>query len=574
MRKFSVTLAGVIALAAGCADAPTSVSNEGRVEMRFLTPATVRTVVVTVAGPGITPALVRNIPIGTDSTARDTLTLPAGSSRAFRVQAFDSLAVETHRADTVLTVQAGANTLLALRLVPLSSQLGITITFGGFTLTIADTSLRQLEVGDTAQLDATLRAPNGTSMSADSLVLASTNPGVLRVEGRTAIAVRAGDARLVASISGAAAGVGVRVRDRVFAPPGVLALGGTHTCALDINGAMHCWGGAGYGELGDGSSGTRTVPNPVNTSLKFTQVAVGARHTCGLASDGKAHCWGAAGTLGDGSSQNRTVPGPVSGDHIFTTIVGGGVVTCGVVSTGGSLCWGGNEYGGVGDGTRTLRLTPVAVSSQESFVAFAPGGHHLNSHTCALKADGAARCWGYNAEGQLGTGSRDDSSVPVAVSGGLSFVRLSVGIRQTCGLTASGTLHCWGGNEFGQLGDSTTVARTIPVRVIGGRRFSAVAAGGLHSCALEPTGAAYCWGDNREGQLGDGTATSRVSPVPVKGGLRFVAIGAGNAHTCGLTDKGDAYCWGWNISGQLGNGNTATQREPVKASGGVVFRTR
>lgn len=569
MRRIFGLLAAGLALSAGCADGPTSVTKEGRVLMQFLTPATVRTVVVSVSGPGITPAIVRNIPIGADSAARDTITVPAGSGRAFRVQAFDSLAVETHRGDTTVTLQPGTNPALALRLVPLSSQLGITVTFGGYRLTLADTTLRQLEVGDTAVLAATLRAPNGSLVPADSLVLASTNPGVLRIEGRTAVGVRDGEARFVASHRGAVASVAVRVRSRVFAPQGLIEAGATHNCAIATSGAMYCWGGAGYGELGDGSSGSRTVPTAVSTSLTFLQVATGARHTCGLASDGSAHCWGAAGTLGDGSSQNRTVPGPVSGDHRFSTLVGGGVATCGVASNGSTLCWGGNAYGGVGDGTRFDRSTPVQVSSGESFVALAPGGHHLNWHMCALLADGAARCWGYNAEGQLGTGTRDDSNVPVAVSGSLRFTRLSVGVRHTCGLTATGSVHCWGGNEYGQLGDSTTIARTVPVEVSGGRRFNVVAAGAWHVCALASSGAAFCWGLNNEGQLGDGTSTDRAKPVPVQGGLRFVALAAGDGHTCGLTDEGAAYCWGGR-----GSGSTSVSLTPVQVPGGVVFRTQ
>jgi alpha-tubulin suppressor-like RCC1 family protein len=37
------------------------------------------------------------------------------------------------------------------------------------------------------------------------------------------------------------------------------------------------------------------------------------------------------------------------------------------------------------------------------------------SHTCAIKANGSAQCWGSNARGQLGTGNLVGSNAPVTV---------------------------------------------------------------------------------------------------------------------------------------------------------------
>ena len=89
---------------------------------------------------------------------------------------------------------------------------------------------------------------------------------------------------------------------------------------------------------------------------------------------------------------------------------------------------------------------------------------------CALTAEGAAHCWGYNNAGQLGIGRGGDQPLPVPVAGGLAFTRLVAGGYHACGITAAGALYCWGGNVFRQLGlgDDPAASLAVPNRVLGG----------------------------------------------------------------------------------------------------------
>ena len=51
---------------------------------------------------------------------------------------------------------------------------------------------------------------------------------------------------------------------------------------------------------------------------------------------------------------------------------------------------GGNDSGQLGDGTTTGRLTPTAVQGSHNFRQVSSGTYH----TCGVRKDGAALCWG------------------------------------------------------------------------------------------------------------------------------------------------------------------------------------
>src|SRR4029077_15204525 len=55
-------------------------------------------------------------------------------------------------------------------------------------------------------------------------------------------------------------------------------------------------------------------------------------------------------------------------------------------------------------------------------------------HTCGVASSGAASCWGDNVYGGLGNGTTTGSLIPVAVSGGLTFATVSVGSWYSCGV--------------------------------------------------------------------------------------------------------------------------------------------
>jgi alpha-tubulin suppressor-like RCC1 family protein len=121
-------------------------------------------------------------------------------------------------------------------------------------------------------------------------------------------------------------------------------------------------------------------------------------------------------------------------------------------------------------------------------------------HSCGIASDGKAWCWGLNSTGQLGV-ARDtlSSGAPVAVSGGQVFDRVVAGTYHTCAIRSDQKAYCWGANTGGQLGDGTLQDTTAPAPVSGGLSFTAISAATNYSCGVTSAGVAYCWGTDYYG---------------------------------------------------------------------------
>jgi len=359
-------------------------------------------------------------------------------------------------------------------------------------------------------------------------------------------------------------------------PSGVVAVaaGEYHSCALTSAGAVWCWGWNPLGQLGDGTTTDRWTPGPV-TGLASGVVALSAgyHHTCALLAGGAIHCWGSNGTgqLGDGTTVVRTTPVPVVGlGGPMVTLAAGGSHTCAVTNSSVLQCWGGNDWGQLGDGTTTHRLTPTTVSAPWPEASGVAAVAASPMHTCAVTTSGAVLCWGYNHWGQLGDGTTTQRRTPVPVAGlgsGMSVV--TAGFRHTCGVATAGTVWCWGENVYGKLGDGTTINRPTPVPVSGlGNGGVAVVAGSNYTCARGVDGGVRCWGINMVGELGDGTTIDRLTPVAVSGPLGgHVSVATGGHHSCALVNGGGLQCWGENTSGQLGDGTRIDRLAPSSVYG-------
>ncbi len=310
---------------------------------------------------------------------------------------------------------------------------------------------------------------------------------------------------------------------------GEISAGNVRTCGITSYGAAFCWGLNNAGQLGDGTAATSTQPEAVGGGLVFRSIVAGGEgtHTCGITTGGPAYCWGNnnVGQLGDGTTTSRSLPVAVAGGLMFTSLAVHATHTCGITDDGLAYCWGSTTTASSAPATTSSSNVPVAVASEATFTSIAAGYYH----SCALSVGNSAYCWGANFNGLLGDGTSTPSTVPVAVAGDHTCTRLTAGSFHTCGLTADGAAYCWG---FNALGDGTENPSVTPVAVAGGHVFAGLSAGFANTCGVTVAGEAYCWGDNAMGQVGNGApGNALLVPTAVGGGLQFAQVSAGALHS-------------------------------------------
>lgn len=223
--------------------------------------------------------------------------------------------------------------------------------------------------------------------------------------------------------------------------------------------------------------------------------------------------------------------------HYYQKISRGNQYTCGLTTLGSVKCW-----GILGNYVNSL-IPKTIVSLEENVTDLSTG----NTHICVVQ-NSAAKCFGYNMNGQLGDGTNTDSATLVSVFGLAGGVtKISAGDNFTCAIV-SGSSKCWGVAKA--LGNGTTNPSSIPTDVVNSSSgVTSIEAGASHTCQIRNE-TVECWGYNGHKNI-YGTAESYPSPILISEVNQYIS--AGNSKTCGINSSGAGLCWGYG--GAIGNGS-------------------
>jgi alpha-tubulin suppressor-like RCC1 family protein len=195
---------------------------------------------------------------------------------------------------------------------------------------------------------------------------------------------------------------------------------------------------------------------------------------------------------------------------------------------------------------------------------------------CAVTVGDRLACWGLNRDGELGDGTLEERTFPVAIDLD-HVVEIDLAPHRSCARTGDGRLYCWGRGERGQIGDGIAQdghVQLVPTEVHGLADVVDVSVSDWTTCAVLDDGSVWCWGYNKHHALGFPSESCgpynspyeaevyvpcASEPVQVPGLVDAVEVSIERSHQCARHRDGTVSCWGIsNDYGTLGDGTTTS----------------
>ena len=365
------------------------------------------------------------------------------------------------------------------------------------------------------------------------------------------------------------------------------ASGGTngHSSAMRSDLTLWTWGRNFAGQLGDGTTVTKSSPVQVAGSWTIAVSAPGyGGHMMGIKTDSTLWTWGYnnAGQLGIGTtSAGRSLPVQI-GTSTWIAVGAGQNHSTAVKSTGGWYACGAGTSGQLGNGG-TSRSSFTLVGTDSGYVDTACGF----DNSFRLSSNGGIESTGFNDLGQLGvnlTGTASSFITIPKLNG--QWTAVIPGIKQTIGIAnGSGTqVYIWGDGTHGefaeferayrsspmQLTSATSEMKNSPVQIGSDTNWKYTANGALHTLAIKTDGTLWAWGKNSSGQLGDSTTVDKSSPIQVGSATDWAAVRCAGDYSFAIKNNFTLWAWGINTAGQLASNDSLRRSNPIQIAGSWI----
>jgi len=218
----------------------------------------------------------------------------------------------------------------------------------------------------------------------------------------------------------------------------------------------------------------------------------------------------------------------------------------------GLYCWGSNDTGELGDRSTTSSASPVKAEIDASDVveiAVSTG------RSCVRQRSGKVACWGANASGQLGDGTRDDSLAAVELALD-DAVQLALSEATSCALRRDGSVWCWGGSPDGSSGEGWLEAEAVA----GIEGALTLHSGPMSTYCAHGESWTRCW------DL-EGGAWSTPAELPDLAAASGIAL-ASAEEVCGIVSDGEVVCS--DVGARSSSVRLSGSRGTLQLAGGLL----
>lgn len=230
-----------------------------------------------------------------------------------------------------------------------------------------------------------------------------------------------------------------------------VALGNQHTVALSEDGQVYTWGRNYGGALGNGTTTDSKTPVKIEIGdgKEIVEVYAGDNSSAALTVDGELYMWGEnnSGQLGDGSTTYKSLPNKVeisSGKKVKEFLLCGSS-SMALLSDGIVWAWGASNSGRrLGTGETGNLSWPSQVKNLKNIDHIYGGGYRSSYMTwAAVNKERDLYTWGANCCGH------DNVELPAKVLEGVKQVKIDYYIEYYAGARQAavkddGTLYTWG----------------------------------------------------------------------------------------------------------------------------------
>ncbi len=316
--------------------------------------------------------------------------------------------------------------------------------------------------------------------------------------------------------------------------------------ARTTSGELYVWGNNNYGQLGIGNTENQNTPTKIKNFSNVENVYLDEYSVYVKTTNGEVYTWGRnnSGQLGIGNTENQSSPVKIKSlidvKDIYTDY--GNIYA--KMTTGELYAWGSNYCGRLGTGNTEDQSTPVKIEGLTNVEEMDFGRNSVYAKT----ANGEAYAWGNNEYGQLGIGNKENQSKPTKIEKLTNIKKIyTSNYGFTYAITQNGKVYSWGYNGDGELGIGNKENQNTPVLVEDLTNMDDMGSGsGI--CAKTAVGELYVLGYN-EGQLGIEHTEDSTKPVKIEEITNVSKIYGKHAKcfAC-LTVNGEAYMtgeWKW-----------------------------